>query len=81
MKFVDADGKRPVSSVSATVDERNTVVLGPQESYIENTGTGQGIPMNRRRGVFVVQLDAQAGSRTTKTASFGEPNGARQNRE
>ena len=72
MKFLDADGKRPVSSVSATVDEGNTVVFVPQESYID-----AGIPMSRRRGVFVVQLDAQAGSRTTKTVRFDKPNAAR----
>ena len=46
----------------------------PQESYIENTSTGQRIPLSRR-GVFVVQLDAQVGSRTTNPlVRFDQPN-------
>ena len=65
-KFLDADVKIPLASVSAIVDEGNIVVFGPRESYIENTSTVQRIPVSRRKGVFVVQLDAQAGSRTTK---------------
>ena len=35
------------------------VVFGRRESYIENEGTGQRIPMERRKRVFVVWLDAQ----------------------
>ena len=35
MKFLDADVKRPLAS--ASVDERNIVVFGPQESYIQST--------------------------------------------
>ena len=30
--------------------------------------------MSRRRGLFVVQLDVQAGTTTTKTVKFDEPN-------
>ena len=30
--------------------------------------------MSRRKGVFVVQLGAQAGARSTKTVKFDEPN-------
>ena len=74
VQFLDADVKRPLASARATVDERNIVVFGPQESYIENTNTGQRIPMNRKQGVFVVQLDARAGARSTKTVRFDEPN-------
>ena len=48
MKFLDADVKRPLASVSAIVDEGNVVKFGPQD------------PMSRRDGVFVVQLEAQA---------------------
>ena len=49
-------------------------MFGPQESHIEKMSTGQRIPLNRRQGVFVVQLDARAGTRLTKTAKFDEPN-------
>ena len=49
-------------------------MFSPQESHIENTSTGWRIPMNRRQGVFVVQLDARAGTRSTKTVKFDEPN-------
>ena len=58
MKFLDADVKRPLASVSAIVDNGNIVVFGPQESYIENT-TGQRIPMSGKKCVCAVQLDAQ----------------------
>ena len=59
MKFLDADVRRPLASVSAIVDEENVVVFGPQEAYIENTSTAQRIPMCRRKGVSVVQLDVR----------------------
>ena len=42
------------------MDEGNVVVFGPRESNIDNTGTGRWIPMHRRKGVFVAQLDVQA---------------------
>ena len=54
MRFLDADVKRPLASVSALVDEGNVVVFGQHESFIENTNTGQRIPMSRRNGVFVM---------------------------
>ena len=60
MKFLDADVKRPVASVSAIVDEGNVVKFGPQDSKIESVRKGQRIPMSRMDGVFVVQLEAQA---------------------
>ena len=72
VKFLDADVKRPLSSVSADI-----VVCGPQESYIENTFVGQRIPLSRRTGMFVLQLDAQAGSRKTKNVRFDKPKDAR----
>ena len=74
MKFLDAEIKRPLVSVSVIVDEGHIVVFGPQESHVENRSTGQRIPMNRRQGVFVVQLDARAGTRSMKTVKFHEPN-------
>ena len=58
-KFMDANVERPLASVSAIVDEGNIVVKG---SHIENTSSCQRIPMNKRQGVFVVQLDGRAGT-------------------
>ena len=49
MRFFDAE---PLASVSVIVDEGYIVVLGPQESYIENTSTGQRILMIREKGVL-----------------------------
>ena len=66
VKFSDADIKRPLASVSAIVDEGNIVVLGPQDSYTENTSKRLRIPMSRRKWVFVVQLDARTGPRATQ---------------
>ena len=39
MKFLDADVKRPLASVSSIVDEGNVVVLGQHESFIEKHGS------------------------------------------
>ena len=65
MKFLDADVKRPLASVSAIVGEGNVVVFGQHESF-ENVSTGQRIPMCRRNGVFVMR------HRTTKSVRFNE---------
>ena len=46
--------------VHATVDEDNVVVLG-QKGF-------------RSKGVFVVWLDPQGGTRTTKKVKFDQPN-------
>ena len=72
-KFLDADVKRPLASVSANVDEGNVVVFGQHESFIENT-TGQRIPMCRRNGVFVMRLDAQPRQKAAKSVRFTEEN-------
>ncbi len=58
MKFLDADVKTPLASVSSTVDQGNRVVSGADASYIENIESGRRIPMFRRRGVFVLEIDA-----------------------
>ena len=67
----DADVKRPLLPF---VDEGNIVVFGQQDSHFENTSTVPRIPMGKRKGVFVVQLDAQTGTGRTKTERFHEPN-------
>ena len=72
MKFLDADVKRPLASVSAIVDEGNVVVFGQHESFIENVSTGQRIPMCRRNGVFVMRLDTQPCQKTTKSVKFNK---------
>ena len=72
MKFLDADVKRLLASVSAIVDEGNVVVFGQHESFIENVSTGQRIPMCRRNGVFVMRLDTQPCQKTTKSVRFNE---------
>ena len=72
MKFLDADVKRPLASVSAIVDEGNVVVFGQHESFIENVSTGQRIPMCRRNGVFMMRVDTQPCQKTTKSVRFNE---------
>ena len=73
-RFLDVDVKRPVASKSASVDEGNVVVFGQRESFIENTNTGQKVPMCKRNGVFVMRLDAQPCPRAAKPARFSERN-------
>ena len=51
MKFLDANDKRPLASVSAIEDEGDVVLFGQHGSFIENVSTGQRIPMCRRNGV------------------------------
>ena len=75
MKFLDADVRRPLASVSAIVDEGNVVEFGQHESFIENVSTGQRIPMWRRTGVFVTRLDTQPCEKTTKSVRFNEEDG------
>ena len=58
MRFLDADVRRPLGSVSAIVDEGNSVVFSRRESYIMNDATGEKIPMRRKGGVFVIELEA-----------------------
>ena len=74
MKFLNNDIKRQLASMSAILDEGNIVVFGPQQPCIENKSIGLRIPMHMRNGAFVVKLDAQAGTRSTKTVTFDEPN-------
>ena len=59
--------KRRSGVVIAIVDWVNVVVSGLHESHIENASTVPTSPMCRRRSVFVVQLDAQACSRATRS--------------
>ena len=58
MRFLDADVRRPLGSVSAIVDEGNTVVFSRSGSYISNDASGEKIRMARKGGVFVVELEA-----------------------
>ena len=59
MRFVGADVKSPSASVSSIVDGGNKVLFGQQSSDIGNVSTSKKIPMGWRKGVFVVQLNAE----------------------
>ena len=67
MEFLDADVEKAIGVVIAIVDWVNVVVSGLHESHIENASSVPRNPMCRRRSVFVVQLDAQACSRATRS--------------
>ena len=68
-RFLDADVKGPSASVSAIVDGGSNVVFSQQEPHIENESTGQMIPMNRKKCVFVVQFSAVPGSKAKEKTS------------
>ena len=57
MKFLDADVKKPLGSVSAMVEEGNTVVFSKRwGSYVENDLTGEKIPLEHKNGTYVMAL-------------------------
>ncbi len=60
MMFLDANVKRPLASVSAIIGQGNRAVFDPRESYVESVSTGQRLPMLRKRGVFVTELQTDA---------------------
>ena len=74
MRFLDADVKRLLASVSAVVDDGNVVVFGQHELFIESVSTGQRIPMCRRNGVIVMRLGAQPCSKAAGYVGIGERN-------
>ena len=74
MRFLDADVKRLLASVSAIVDDGNVVVFGQHELFIESVSTGQRIPMCRRNGVIVMRLGAQPCSKAAGYVGIGERN-------
>ena len=59
MRFLDADVRRPLSVVSAMVDEGNEVVFRRSGSFVRNEKTKEKIPMERRGGVYVMELDVE----------------------
>ena len=59
MRFVGADVKSASASVSSIVDGGNKLRFGQQSSDIGNESTSKRIPMGWRKGVFVVQLNAE----------------------
>ena len=61
MRFLDADVKRPLASVSGIKDGGDKVAFGQQESYIENESTCQKVSTGQQKNVFVVQLNAVTG--------------------
>ena len=74
MKFLDAEVKRLLASVSAIVDEVNRRRLRTARLVFREHEHRPADSHGRRRGVFAVQWDARMGSRTTKTARFDGPN-------
>ena len=71
MGILGADVKRPLASVSAIVDQGNTVVFGPTASYVEQAATGQRIPMVRRKGVFALELKTVTGKKDKAKRNTG----------
>ena len=57
MGFLDADVKRPLGSVSAMVDGGNRVVFAKGGSFVENEATKEKIPMRRKGGIYVMELE------------------------
>ena len=57
MRFLDADVKRPLGSVSAMVDGGNRVVFAKGGSFVENEATKEKIPMRRKGGIYVMELE------------------------
>ena len=68
MKFLDADVKRPIASVSTIVG--NKVVFGQRGSHIENVCMG---PTCREHGVFVLRHDARPNAKHPKSVTLGGP--------
>ena len=57
VKCLDADVNMPLGSVSAMVEEGNTVVFSKKlGSYVENDVTGEKIPLERKGGTYVMTL-------------------------
>ena len=56
MGFLDAEVRRPLGSATAIVDAGNTVVMSKRGSYIMNDGSGEKIPLVRKKGVYVMKV-------------------------
>ena len=57
--FQVTDVSKPLASVSRILDKGNRVVFsrGAEGSYIENTVTGEWMPLKEERGTFVLEVD------------------------
>ena len=62
MKFLDADVKRLLASVSAVVERGKHHRVRTARVYVESTSTGQRMPVSRRKGVYVVPVQRLCGS-------------------
>ena len=57
VRFLDEDVKKPLGSVSAMVEEGNTVVFSKKwGSYVENDLTVEHIPLEQKGGAYVMAL-------------------------
>ena len=65
IKFLVTDVKKPLAAVSAIVDEGNVVVFGPGPwgSFIQNLASGEKIPMERRKGTYVIKVEYPGGAK------------------
>ena len=71
IKFLVTDVKKPLAAVSAIVDEGNVVVFGPGPwgSFIQNVQSGERIPMERKKGTYVIRVEYPG---TKPKVSFAE---------
>ena len=73
MKFLDADVKRPLASLSAIIDEGNKGSFGSTESCMEPVTMGNTIPMCRKKCALILRLDAQPSTKPSRSVTFDGP--------
>ena len=59
IKFQVTDVKKPLVSVARIVEKGNEVHFGPGKdgNFIRNLRTGEKIPLKRKRGGYVMEVD------------------------
>ena len=78
MKFLSADVKKPLASVSAMVEEGNRVVFSPKENFVECLATGENTNLGKRNGVFILAVETdRGGKRGAQAMDIGEVEGER----
>ena len=64
------DVHKPLLSVAKMVDAGQKVVFGPDGAYVEDTFTGDRIPMDRRGGIYELRLWAKQYAPTKRCEDF-----------
>ena len=59
MRYLITSVKKPLAAVSSIVDEGNRVVFDTDDSYVECKATGERIPLKRKNGTFVMELEVE----------------------